>query len=97
MGKLGREKKVKDYVRNLIISNQGLINFITGFTKERWSWNLTDKVSQKYWYVNMELMKDFVNLNEIQSRIQNIRFSQNFEHLNSKNRTAIEKFLEKNL
>lgn len=89
------KSKVRNYVANLIKSDSGLINFITGFTKEYSNWTLTDRVAQKYWDINLKSMENYVNLDEIKPRIQNIHISHEFEQLNLKNKIAVEKFLEK--
>jgi len=89
------KSKVKTYVDNLIKDDIGLIDFITGFTKEYSTWNLNDKVATTYWKINIESMKNFVSLDEVEPRIKNLHTSSKFKQLSSKNRIAIERFIER--
>lgn len=89
------KSKVKSYIDSLIEHDDGLINFITGFTKELSSYTLSGQLIERHWDINLDSMKDFVNLNEIKLRIDKVRYSKKFERLSPKNKIAVEKFLEK--
>lgn len=80
------------YVNQLIKDDKGLINFISAFLEESMSSSIEDTVSKPVTKMNFEIMSNFIELNEIKTRIQDINDSTSSK-LNNKQKNAIKLFL----
>ena len=88
------KETVEKFVNDSIKNEQGLIDFITGFTEKTSSWNSSDRFENVFWRINLKYMKNFIDPQEIEPRVSRIASSSRFEHLNENNKRAIELFLK---
>lgn len=83
-----------NYVKKLITTDEGLIDFINAFATITTSHTMGDHVSRKNWRINLKNIEDFVSLNDIEPRIRKIRNSDNFNELDTDKQKAIDIFLD---
>lgn len=87
----GDIKKVDSFVRNMIKDDIGLINFISRFLNHS-IFNYQEG-TDTHLKINLKNIKEFVDLEEIESRIRKI-YSLDIEKLDKQQRKAIELFLD---
>ena len=90
----GYQDKVNSFVSNIIKTDDGLINFITGFLNEIKSRGLSDYFEATHWQINLDWIKEFVDLKEIEPRVRKIFSSPDFEKLEDRKKLALERFLD---
>ena len=83
-----------NYVKKLITTDEGLIDFINAFATITTSHTMGDHVSRKNWRIDLKNIEDFVSLNDIAPRIRKIRNSDNFNELDTDKQKAIDIFLD---
>lgn len=67
----GNLNYIQQYVRRLI-SNEGLLEFLSGFLIRAFSQGATDKVGQFQWHMDIENVKKFADINDIEQRLRKI-------------------------
>lgn len=87
------QQKAEEYISKLINNDEGLIDFISAFVEKSRTYSIEDKVSKTVFNIHFENIAKFVELDEIKTRIQNIKDSQSFE-FNDIQEKAIKLFLE---
>ncbi|MDO9044980.1 MAG: P-loop NTPase fold protein [Methanobacteriaceae archaeon] len=92
--KWGNPNNVDDFVKTATQDDTGLINFINGFTEETSTVFFENNLEKVFWRINLEFMKEFINLDDIRSRIENISLSEEFEELDDSHKRAIQLFLD---
>ena len=91
----GQQDRINDFVNNMIQNEDGLIDFITLFLSKTTSRAIyTDYVDTIHWRINLDSVKEFVDLNEVEPRIRRIFSSSDFEQLEDRKKLAIKTFLE---
>ncbi len=84
----------KQFVSNLIGTDEGLIDFVTAFASQSTSHSIGDHVSRKNWRINLKNLDDFVLVGDIESKVRKIHSSSRFNHLSEKQQKAIKVFLD---
>jgi predicted KAP-like P-loop ATPase len=89
------EKTIK-FTNKMIITDQGLITFITHFLHKSRSVTITNKVSESFWTMNLEGIELLVKFDEIKIfRIHKIISSSSFDDLEEDKQYAIKLLLKK--
>ncbi len=87
----GDIEKVDSFVRNMIKNDIGLINFVSRFLNH--SIFYPREGTDTHLKINLENIKEFVDLEEIEPRIREI-YSSDIEKLDEQQRKVIELFLD---
>ena len=91
----GQRDKINNFVDNMIKNDDGLIDFITSFLNESVSYGIyTDHVAETHWYINIESIEKFAEIEEIEPRIRRICSSSHFEQLDDQKKLGIKTFLD---
>lgn len=91
--KFGEKENVENYVENIILSDLGLISFITSFSSIYTSKIHIDPLPRKHVRMNFELISKFINPENIKNRVKQIKTSANFQDLSKEEQSAIILFL----
>ncbi len=79
----------------MIRNDDGLVDFITSFLNKSTSYGIyTDRVAETHWYINIESIGKFVDIEEVEPRIRKIYSSSDFEQLDDQKKLAIKTFLD---
>jgi hypothetical protein len=81
-------------VKNTIKTDEGLVEFITGFLESYVSHVVTDYTAQIRWRLHLENMRKFVDIKGIEPRVRSIYTSSDFEQLDDREKRAIELFID---
>ncbi|HOJ16883.1 MAG TPA: P-loop NTPase fold protein [Dictyoglomaceae bacterium] len=92
--KWGQEGEVNSFVDNMIKDDEGLIDFITSFLEKTQSFSTSDYVIKTNWRIDLQKIKEFVNLEEVEARIRKIFSSSDFEQLDDQKKLAVKIFLD---
>ncbi|MCU7804735.1 MAG: AAA family ATPase [Candidatus Thiodiazotropha sp. (ex Lucinoma borealis)] len=84
----------KQFVQNLIGTDEGLIDFITVFAGQSTSQTMGDYVSRKNWRINLKNLGDFVSVKVIEPRMRKIHSSSGLNNLSDNQQKAIQVFLD---
>lgn len=87
-------KHVSSYVQSLIKTDKGLIEFIKHFLYDVRSHGMTDYVERVSWRINLENVKTFIELEEVDKRLREIKSTPEYNHLEDKEKLAIQTFLD---
>ena len=91
----GQRDKINNFVDNMIKNDDGLIDFIASFLNESVSYGIyTDHVAETHWYINIESIKKFAEIEEIEPRIRKIYSSSDFKQLSDQTKLAMKTFLD---
>lgn len=85
---------VKEYITQLLESDDGLIDFITAFLSKSISHGMSDLVGRIKWRISLENIEDFAPVKDIEPRIRKIVNSEDFNNLNEKEQRALQTFLD---
>lgn len=92
--KWGDSEKVDSFVKGLIKDEEGLIIFITAFLNEVKSQGLSSYSYEIDWRINLENIKKFVDINEIEPRLRKIYHSSDYEKLDERKKLGIKTFID---
>jgi predicted KAP-like P-loop ATPase len=90
----GHENQVDKFAKDMIESNDGLIDFIASFLSKSTSIQGSDYVGRIAWKINRESLEKFINLEEIEPRIREIMLSSNFNNLEDRKKLALNTFID---
>jgi len=90
----GKRDKINSFVKNMTKNNDGLVDFIASFLSRSTSCGMSDYVAQIHWQINLESVKEFVDLKEVEPRIRKIFSSSDFTQLDDRKKLAIRTFLD---
>jgi len=90
----GQQDQINSFVNNMIIDNDGLIDFITSFLSKSKSIGMSDYVGKTHWRISIKGIEEFVSLKEIEPRIRKILPSRDFEQYDEPKKLAIRTFLD---
>lgn len=93
-GKWEGAEKAKSFVETLTKSDEGLIDFITAFLSKRQSHGMSDYVVTTSWYIKVENVGNFVNVEQIVPRLRSILSSAAFKELDEQQQRAVRTFLD---
>jgi len=88
------EEKIKKVVEVLIENDEGLVDFIAAFLSKSQSHGLSDYVARINWYINLNNVSDFVNVEQVVPRIRNIFSDTAFKELDEQKQRAVQTFLD---
>jgi predicted KAP-like P-loop ATPase len=92
--RFGGKKEMERFVNHSIKSNDSLTTFLTAFLSKSKSHGLEDYVSRENYYISLKNIKDFVQIEKIETRIRKIHSSKKFDKLEKIKRSAITTFLD---
>jgi predicted KAP-like P-loop ATPase len=90
----GHGNRVDAFVKDMIESNDGLIDFIASFLSKSTSTKASDYVARTDWKINLESFEGFVSLEEIEPRIREIILSPDFDDLEDRKKLAIKTLID---
>ena len=88
------EKVVKNFIKSIIQTDNGLIKLITAFLHKTTSYGMKDYAGKIKWKMNLKNIEDFVELKEIEPRLRVIYKSVNRKNFDDKQKLAIKVFLD---
>ena len=88
------EKPVKEWVRDVIASDEGLVDFLAVFLSEGRSYGSGDRVARTHWRLDPKSIEPFVeDLSQVAERCRTLLESSS-DWLTGRRRTAVETFVE---
>ena len=90
----GDSSKVDLYVKDMIKTDDGLIEFIVAFLSKQRIQGVGSYVGRIQWRIHIKNIARFVDLEEITPRIRSISSSQEFKDLDERKKLAIQTFVE---
>lgn len=90
----GKKENIYEYLKVLIETDEGLIDFVSCFLRRTLSTEMSSYVSRTIWKISIENIEDFIKLEEIEERVRNIHSSITFGNLNEKSKIAIKTLLD---
>ena len=87
------KESVDNFIKENIKSDKGLIYFIRGFTKKysNYPFSTSENV---FWKINLKYMEEFVDPEQLKSRIEKLAYSMDILIYDEDNKRAIKLFLE---
>ncbi|MFH1853126.1 MAG: hypothetical protein ABIA75_12355 [Candidatus Neomarinimicrobiota bacterium] len=85
---------VEEFIKKSTSTDEGLIDFITGFLNNSTSHSISDYVGKIHWRINIQDLEKFIDLESVKDRIRIIYSSPNFNTLNDLNKLAIKTFID---
>lgn len=86
-------KKVQEWVNGVIKSDEGLVNFLSGFLSKIRSWSADDRVASSRWVIDPKAIEVFIPPNAIIERCKSL-ISSPPHWLNEKGKIALEAFIK---
>lgn len=86
-------KKVQEWVNGVIKSDEGLVNFLSGFLSKIRSWSVDDRVASSRWVIDPRAIDVFIPTNDIIERCRSLNSSPP-HWLNEKGKIALELFIK---
>ena len=90
----GQKDEINEFVNNMIIDDDGLIDFITSFLSKSTSQGVSDYVGKINWRISLKTIEDFIDIKKIEPRIRKIFSSIGFSKLGDREQLAIKTFLD---
>ncbi len=87
------DEPVREWVSNVITSDEGFIDFLTAFLSKTYSHGIDDKVVKVEWRLDPKSIEPFVNPAEIIARSKNL-FKLSPDWLKEKKKIAVETFVK---
>lgn len=90
----GQKDEINKFVNNMIIDDDGLIDFIASFLSKSTSQGVSDYVGKINWRISLKTIEDFIDIKKIEPRIRKIFSSTEFSKLGDREQLAIKTFLD---
>ena len=90
----GEKTEPVEFVNKMIVGNEGLIDFITGFLSKSTSHGMGDYVGKIEWRIHLKSIEEFVGVEELEPRIRKVFSSSTFRKLGNQKKLAIKTFLD---
>jgi len=88
------EDEVKEWVKEIVFSDEKLPIFLTKFLQKTVSWTETSRATNIYWQIDLNWLKDFINLDFLEKRCNEILSNDSIiGTLEDKQKLAIRLFL----
>jgi predicted KAP-like P-loop ATPase len=84
----------KEFIRNLLQTDEGLVAFVAAFSGKSVSHGMGDYVSRISWKTSLKSIGDFVPVKEIEQRVRSIVASETFAKLEERQRMALKAFVD---
>ncbi|AKB57675.1 Phage T7 exclusion protein [Methanosarcina barkeri 227] len=88
------ETEINNVINKVIKDDHNLINFVSNFISPVYSHTINDYVGTTTWRINFGLMKEFINLSEIEDRLNEIDPLNKFENMTDMEKIAVKLFFE---
>ena len=88
------DEKVKDFVDNLIASDDGLVQLMVCFENKVFSRGMSDRVARVEYRINLKTVEEFVPIKSIEPRLRTIHSSSNFSNYAADEQRAVKTFLD---
>lgn len=85
-------KKVQEWVNSVIKSDEGLVNFLSGFLSKIRSWSVDDRAASSRWVIDPKAIEVFISPNDIIERCRSL-ISLPPHWLNEKGKIALKAFI----
>lgn len=85
---------IDSVIEEIIECDDCLINFLSNCISPHYSHCVTDYVGETTWRIHFGLIEDFIDLNVIETRLNDINFLNKVENMTDMEKLAIELFLE---
>jgi len=85
---------VETYVKDLIRTDNGLINFIASFLSKVFSSGMGSRTSTIHWRISTKNIASFVDINDIEPRLRRILSTDSFAQLDDRKQLAVKTFLD---
>jgi predicted KAP-like P-loop ATPase len=89
---LAEDEPVRNFVKQLIATDMGFTDFLTGFLQLRYMHGVGNRVTQSQWVINIQSMQKLVNTDSFGERVERILAAQP-EWLTDRRRLALEVFI----
>ncbi len=86
-------ERVKIFVNNIISSDKGLVNFVRAFLGSTISYGMSDHTGNVSWKINLNDIKEFIGLNEIEPRLRKI-YKSDLDKYSEMERLAVTTFID---
>jgi hypothetical protein len=83
-----------EFVKNLLETDEGLVDFITAFLGKSISHGMGDYVGKINWRISLKNIEDFVPIKDIEPRVRNLISSNRFEKLTAQQKLALNTFVD---
>lgn len=83
-----------EFVKNLLETEEGLLDFVTGFLGKSISHGMGDYVGKVNWRISLKHIGDFVPVEQIESKIRDIISSDKYERLTEQQKLALRTFVD---
>ena len=90
----GQSSKVESYVKDIVKTDNGLVNFIASFLYKVKSGGLGSYVSRIHWQIRSKNISSFVSISEIEPRLRSILLSGVLDQLDDRKQLAVKTFLD---
>ncbi len=87
-------KEVLVYASELVKSDPGLIKFIKSFLSKSFTHSSADYVTKTNWRMNLDSIRSFMSVDNIEPRIRALRESDEFNELSENARLAVTTFID---
>ena len=89
-----QKDQINSFVSNMIMDDDGLIDFIASFLNKSTSLGMSDYVGKTHWWISIKGIEEFVGLKDIEPRIRKILSSPDFSKLDDPRKLAVRTFLD---
>lgn len=86
-------ESVRKWTEQVITSDQGLVDFLTGFLSKGYSQSISDRVASVKWHLDPKSLEPFINPSEIAERCKNLLKSSP-DWLMDRKKIAVETFVK---
>jgi len=83
-----------EFVKNLLETEEGLVDFITAFLGKSISQGMGDYVGKINWRISLKRIEDFVPVSQIELRVRDIVSSNKYEKLTEQQKLALRTFVD---
>jgi predicted KAP-like P-loop ATPase len=90
----GCTEKVESFVEGMIETDDGLVDFIASFLNKVRSQTASNYVANIKWRININSVKEFVNIDDIEPRLRKIYHSPDYEKLADRKKLGIKTFID---
>jgi predicted KAP-like P-loop ATPase len=88
------DQEVDRFTREMIVTNQGLITFITSFLSKSYVHGMSDHVTRLEFRIHLDSVKEFIPLADLEPRVREICKREDFKDLPTDQKTALTTFID---
>lgn len=88
------EQAVKEYVNDMVSTDNGLIRLICAFVSKSYSHGMSDYVERENWRISLKSVADFISVDEIAPKVRAILTGIDYQQLPEENQRALKTFID---